>query len=318
MAKARRRRTGRAARRRRSAIVPHGVAHIQATFNNTIVSISDPEGNVLSWSSAGRIGFKGSRKGTPFAAQVAAQNAGNSAKDVGMRSVDVHGQGPGRRPRVGDPRAPGLGHRGQVDQGRDPDPAQRLPAAQAPPRLGDRRQSRDRRAPSGCAGAARRASSQVEVPVASGRGRQARRDQVARYTGPVCRLCRRERMKLFLKGDRCFKEKCAVERAQLSRRASTAQRRGRRDARLRPAAPREAEGQAHLRRARAPVPAPTSRRPTAARGSPARTCWSCSSGGSTTSSTASASPRRAPRRASSSATATCWSTARRSPSRRTR
>ena len=82
MAKDGRRRTGRAPRRRRSASCPHGVAHIQATFNNTIVSISDPEGNVLSWSSAGRIGFKGSRKGTPFAAQVAAQNAGNSAKDV--------------------------------------------------------------------------------------------------------------------------------------------------------------------------------------------------------------------------------------------
>ena len=75
--------------------MPHGVAHIQATFNNTIVSISDPEGNVLSWSSAGRIGFKGSRKGTPFAAQVAAQNAGNNAKDVGMRSVDVMVKGPG-------------------------------------------------------------------------------------------------------------------------------------------------------------------------------------------------------------------------------
>ena len=75
--------------------VPHGVVHIQATFNNTIVSISDPEGNLLSWSSAGRIGFKGSRKGTPFAAQVAAQNAGNSAKDAGMRSVDVLVKGPG-------------------------------------------------------------------------------------------------------------------------------------------------------------------------------------------------------------------------------
>jgi small subunit ribosomal protein S11 len=75
--------------------VPHGVAHIQATFNNTIVSISDPKGNVLSWSSAGRIGFKGSRKGTPFAAQVAAQNAGNMAKDVGLRSVDVMVKGPG-------------------------------------------------------------------------------------------------------------------------------------------------------------------------------------------------------------------------------
>src|SRR6185436_8401310 len=75
--------------------VPHGVAHIQATFNNTIVSISDPEGHVLTWSSAGRIGFKGSRKGTPFAAQVAAQSAGNAAKDSGVRSVDVTVKGPG-------------------------------------------------------------------------------------------------------------------------------------------------------------------------------------------------------------------------------
>jgi small subunit ribosomal protein S11 len=76
-------------------VVPHGIVHIQATFNNTIVSISDPEGNLLSWSSAGRIGFKGSRKGTPFAAQVAAQNAGNTAKDTGVRSVDVMVKGPG-------------------------------------------------------------------------------------------------------------------------------------------------------------------------------------------------------------------------------
>ena len=84
-----------APKRKEKRIVPHGVAHIQATFNNTIVSISDPEGNVLSWSSAGRIGFKGSRKGTPFAAQVAAQNAGNNAKDAGVRSVDVMVKGPG-------------------------------------------------------------------------------------------------------------------------------------------------------------------------------------------------------------------------------
>src|SRR6187549_4242672 len=75
--------------------VPHGVAHIQATFNNTIVSIADPEGNLLSWSSAGRIGFKGSRKGTPFAAQVAAQNAAQLAQEHGIRSVDVKVKGPG-------------------------------------------------------------------------------------------------------------------------------------------------------------------------------------------------------------------------------
>ena|ERR1044071_865129 len=82
-------------KKREKRLVPHGVVHIQATFNNTIVSIADPEGNVLAWSSAGRIGFKGSRKGTPFAAQVAAQSAGNSAKDMGLRSVDVMVKGPG-------------------------------------------------------------------------------------------------------------------------------------------------------------------------------------------------------------------------------
>jgi small subunit ribosomal protein S11 len=83
------------AKRKEKRNVPHGVAHIQATFNNTIVTIADPEGSVLSWSSAGRIGFKGSRKGTPFAAQVAAQNCGNQAKDAGVRSVDVMVKGPG-------------------------------------------------------------------------------------------------------------------------------------------------------------------------------------------------------------------------------
>jgi len=83
------------AKKKERRVVPHGVAHIQASFNNTVVSITDPEGNLLSWSSAGRIGFKGSRKGTPFAAQVAAQSAGNAAKDLGMRTVDVQVRGPG-------------------------------------------------------------------------------------------------------------------------------------------------------------------------------------------------------------------------------
>ncbi|HEY3491801.1 MAG TPA: 30S ribosomal protein S11, partial [Solirubrobacterales bacterium] len=76
------------AKRKEKRNVPHGVAHIQATFNNTIVSLTDPEGNLLSWSSAGRIGFKGSRKGTPFAATQAAMSAGNTAKTYGLRSVD--------------------------------------------------------------------------------------------------------------------------------------------------------------------------------------------------------------------------------------
>jgi len=83
------------AKKKERRVVPHGVAHIQATFNNTIVSIADPEGAILCWSSAGRIGFKGSRKGTPFAAQVAAQNCGNLAKDLGVRTLDVQVRGPG-------------------------------------------------------------------------------------------------------------------------------------------------------------------------------------------------------------------------------
>ena len=76
-------------------IVHHGIAHIQASFNNTIITITDAEGNVVAWSSAGGIGFEGSRKGTPFAATQAAINAGNAAKGVGMRSVEVKVKGPG-------------------------------------------------------------------------------------------------------------------------------------------------------------------------------------------------------------------------------
>ena len=75
--------------------IPVGIVHIQATFNNTIVTISDANGNVVSWSSAGSLGFRGSRKGTPFAAQQAAQHAANAARDHGMRSVEVRVKGPG-------------------------------------------------------------------------------------------------------------------------------------------------------------------------------------------------------------------------------
>ena len=75
--------------------VPFGIAHIQASFNNTIVTITDMEGNMLSWSSAGSKGLKGSRKGTPFAAQQAAEKAGRTAVDMGMRSVTVLVKGPG-------------------------------------------------------------------------------------------------------------------------------------------------------------------------------------------------------------------------------
>ncbi|HEX9614897.1 MAG TPA: 30S ribosomal protein S11 [Bacteroidota bacterium] len=75
--------------------VPTGVAHIQATFNNTIITITDVAGNVISWSTCGAKAFKGSRKSTPFAAQVAAEDAAKKAQEHGMRTVEVHVKGPG-------------------------------------------------------------------------------------------------------------------------------------------------------------------------------------------------------------------------------
>jgi small subunit ribosomal protein S11 len=75
--------------------IPSGRAYIQATFNNTIISLTDPEGNVISSASAGGSGFKGSRKGTPFAAQMAATNAAHKAMEFGLRQVDVYVKGPG-------------------------------------------------------------------------------------------------------------------------------------------------------------------------------------------------------------------------------
>jgi small subunit ribosomal protein S11 len=75
--------------------VPHGVVHIQSTFNNTIVTVTDPAGNTVSWSSAGVKGFKGSRKSTPFAAQLVAEDAARKAVDHGMRSAGVVIKGPG-------------------------------------------------------------------------------------------------------------------------------------------------------------------------------------------------------------------------------
>jgi small subunit ribosomal protein S11 len=75
--------------------VPNGVAYIQSTFNNTIVTITDPNGEVVSWASAGSTGFKGAKKGTPFAAQTAAENAGRRANDQGMRQIEVMVSGPG-------------------------------------------------------------------------------------------------------------------------------------------------------------------------------------------------------------------------------
>ncbi len=75
--------------------VTFGTAHIQATFNNTIISITDPNGDVITWSSAGNLGFKGSRKGTPYAAQIAASAVAKKAIDLGMKQVDIFVKGPG-------------------------------------------------------------------------------------------------------------------------------------------------------------------------------------------------------------------------------
>jgi small subunit ribosomal protein S11 len=82
-------------KKKEKRIVPTGVVHIQATFNNTLVSVTDPQGNLVCWSSSGSLGFRGSRKGTPFAAQQAALRAAGSARDHGMRSVEVRVKGPG-------------------------------------------------------------------------------------------------------------------------------------------------------------------------------------------------------------------------------
>jgi len=81
--------------KKKANVEPHGKAHIKATFNNTIISLSDTYGNVISWASAGMVGFKGSRKNTPFAAQVAAETAAKAAMDLGLKTIDVEVKGPG-------------------------------------------------------------------------------------------------------------------------------------------------------------------------------------------------------------------------------
>jgi small subunit ribosomal protein S11 len=92
MAKAKKKTTR---KKKLSRSVVSGVAHIQATFNNTIVTITDPEGAVITWASAGKVGFKGSRKSTSFAAQLVAQQAGSEAKNMGLERVEVWVKGPG-------------------------------------------------------------------------------------------------------------------------------------------------------------------------------------------------------------------------------
>lgn len=99
-----------AGRRRARKNVPYGQAHIHATFNNTIVSMTDQQGNVIAWSSAGTSGFKGSRKSTPYAARLAADQAAAAAQEHGMQEVDVFvkGPGPGREAAIRSIQASGL------------------------------------------------------------------------------------------------------------------------------------------------------------------------------------------------------------------
>ncbi|MEJ5165764.1 MAG: 30S ribosomal protein S11 [Thermoanaerobaculia bacterium] len=84
------------AKKKEKITIPHARACILSTFNNTQISLTDMQGNILAWSSAGKVGFKGSRKGTPFAAQLAAQDIASKAKELGVRSIDVEIKGPGQ------------------------------------------------------------------------------------------------------------------------------------------------------------------------------------------------------------------------------
>ena len=112
-------------RRKERKNIERGAAHIQSTFNNTIVTITDTQGNALSWASSGELGFRGSRKSTPFAAQTAAETAAHAAMEHGLKTVEVC---------PADRRT-----RGHHDQRRDPDPPQRMPSSQKKTRLTDYR-----------------------------------------------------------------------------------------------------------------------------------------------------------------------------------
>jgi small subunit ribosomal protein S11 len=107
-------------KKKSKAAPANGIVHVNATFNNTIVTISDTAGNVIAWATAGHLGFKGSRKGTPFAAQVTAENAAKKALDAGMKRVEVKVKGPGggREAAIRALQAAGL----QVDMIRDVTP----------------------------------------------------------------------------------------------------------------------------------------------------------------------------------------------------
>ncbi len=111
------RRPRRGGARREKRMVPQGQVHIQSTFNNTIVTVTDLQGNTLAWTSTGSVGFKGSRKSTPYAAQMAASQAAKAAMDIGMRGADVFlkGPGPGRESAIRSLQTTGLRVRSITD-----------------------------------------------------------------------------------------------------------------------------------------------------------------------------------------------------------
>jgi len=129
--------SGGAAKANRKKVKKHvtdAIAHVHASFNNTIITITDRQGNTLSWATSGGCGFRGSRKSTPYSAQVAAEKAGTAAQEHGVKMVEVRvkGPGPGRESAV---RAQRLWFEDYQHLGRDADPAQRLPSTQEASRL---------------------------------------------------------------------------------------------------------------------------------------------------------------------------------------
>ena len=122
-------------RRRERKNIVSGVAHVNSTFNNTMITITDAQGNTISWSSAGTMGFKGSRKSTPYAAQMAAEDCARKAAEHGMRTLDVEVSGPGSGRESASAGPSGGGLHGHLDPRRHAYSAQWLPAAQAAARL---------------------------------------------------------------------------------------------------------------------------------------------------------------------------------------
>ena len=122
-------------RRRERKNITAGVAHVNASFNNTMITITDAQGNAIAWSSAGMMGFKGSRKSTPYAAQVAAEDAGKKAQEHGVRTLEVEVKGPGSGRESALAGAAGGRLPDHLDPRRHADPAQRRPPVEAAPRV---------------------------------------------------------------------------------------------------------------------------------------------------------------------------------------